>query len=65
MQFRYVNDKRIMILTEDGLEEWFWEQMYKALVAGDVKFKKSHRTSYEGEDKNISNYTVIEIAREN
>lgn len=64
MQFRYVDEKTIMILTEEGLEEWFWEKMYKALVSGDVKFKKVKRKAYDDSNKIHSNYTTIQITRE-
>jgi len=65
MQYKYVNEKTVEILCEEGLEEWFWKKMYQALMKNDVILKKSQRSFYDETKENQSKFLVIQIKRTN
>lgn len=64
MQYRYVDEKTVYLLTEEGLEEWFWTEMHKALVSGNVKIKKKNRKFFDDTTKKHNEYLVIEFKRD-
>jgi len=64
MLFKYINEKTIEILTEEGLEGWFWTEMYNAFVKGDVSWTKTKRSFHEESSQKQNEYLVIKMRRE-
>lgn len=64
MQHRFESEKKLEIYCEDGLERWFFNELFHAVGKGTFKMRKTKRSVWHEEKNKYQKTEIYMIERE-